>query len=166
MKRILVSACLLGQKVRYNGSDKPTSHPAIERWRREGRLVPVCPELLAGFGTPRPPAEITGACDGKAVLASGAGARIVEDTGRDVTALFLKGASIAAGQARRMGCAYAILTDGSPSCGSTFIYDGSFSGTRTRGMGVAAALLEQDGVKVFPDTAIDALEAELARDSL
>ncbi|MBN3821378.1 DUF523 domain-containing protein, partial [Paraburkholderia sp. Se-20369] len=57
-QKILVSTCLLGQPVRYNGAAKTAAHHALDAWRRDGRLVPVCPELAAGFGVPRPPAEI------------------------------------------------------------------------------------------------------------
>nr|WP_269765173.1 2-thiouracil desulfurase family protein [Burkholderia ubonensis] len=49
--------CVLGQPVRYNGSAKTAAHQALDQWRREGRLVPICPELSAGFGVPRPPAD-------------------------------------------------------------------------------------------------------------
>ena len=45
--------------------------------------------------------------------------------------------------------AIAILKDGSPSCGSTYIYDGSFLGLKKRGKGVTTTLLEQKGVRVF-----------------
>ena len=58
MEKILVSACLLGSPVRYNGSDRLVEHSLIARWREQGRIVPLCPEVAAGFPTPRPPAEI------------------------------------------------------------------------------------------------------------
>lgn len=154
--RILVSACLLGDPVRWNGRARPAAHPALERWRAEGRLVPVCPELLAGFPVPRPAAETRGG-DGAAVL-DGA-ARVVESTGRDATEAFLLGAERALELARARGCRYALLTDGSPSCGSRTVFDGSFGGTRVPGAGVAAALLERNGVSVFAETGIGALAA-------
>ena len=69
MERILVSGCLLGRKIRYNGTDKAVGKGEatnlLARWQEEGRLVPICPELSAGFSTPRPPAE-TPWCAGKA----------------------------------------------------------------------------------------------------
>ncbi len=54
---ILISACLLGHAVRYDGKGKPLHHPAIERWRDDGRLVTICPEMAGGMPVPRPPAE-------------------------------------------------------------------------------------------------------------
>src|SRR5690242_9591884 len=56
--KVVVSACLLGAPVRYNGTDKKSTHPILQRWVDEGRTVSVCPEVLGGLGTPRPPAEI------------------------------------------------------------------------------------------------------------
>src|SRR4051812_32550340 len=56
--KVLVSACLLGAPVRYNGKDKKSSHAVLQRWIDEGRVVSVCPEVMGGLGTPRPPAEI------------------------------------------------------------------------------------------------------------
>ena len=160
MERVLVSACLLGRKVRYNGSDKLSDHPVLSRWQAEGRVVPICPEVAAGFGTPRPPAEIVGAADGAEVIC-GRG-RVVEDTGRDVTSLYLDGGRMALEMAEQTGCSYAVLTDGSPSCGSTFIYDGSFSGRMRPGRGTTTALLEAHGIAVYPEGRIDELDRLLA----
>lgn len=158
-EKILVSACLIGRPVRYNGAAKPLAHPALERWRTEGRIVPVCPEVMAGFSTPRPPAEIAAGENGAAVL-DGA-AKVVDATGEDVTGLFVAGARIALDLARQHGCRFALLIDGSPSCGSAFIYDGSFSGAKHPGAGVTAAFLRENGVEVFSDADIEALEARL-----
>ncbi|WP_213307986.1 DUF523 domain-containing protein [Paraburkholderia sacchari] len=161
-RKIRVSACLLGSPVRYNGSAKALVHPALDAWRREGCLMPVCPELSGGFGVPRPPAEIARAESGEAVLAGAA--RVVDVAGADVTALFLAGAQAALELAREHDCRFALLIDGSPSCGSRFIYDGSFSGQRRAGAGVTAALLRQNGIEVIADSEIDALSARLARE--
>jgi uncharacterized protein YbbK (DUF523 family) len=153
MERILISACLVGQKVRYDGQDKPTPSPLIQKWQDEGRLVPLCPEMLAGLGVPRAPAEI---------VVDGTTQRICDDTGNDVTDAFMWGAQSALGVATRQNCRFAILTDGSPSCGSTFIYDGSFSGQRIPGKGITTALFEASGIQVFPQTALDQLAEALA----
>jgi uncharacterized protein YbbK (DUF523 family) len=158
MHRILVSACLLGRPVRYDGAGKPLADPRLARWQAEGRLVAVCPELLGGLPVPRPAAEIRGG-SGKDVLDSKA--RIVTTTGDDVTADYVAGAEAALATAKAEGCRFALLIDRSPSCGSRQIYDGSFSGHLEAGEGVTAALLRAGGVAVFSDADLDALDAVL-----
>lgn len=157
--KILVSACLMGHAVRYDGRAKPLIHPAIERWRAEGRLVTICPEISAGMPVPRPPAEIAEGADGADVLEGRA--RVMEKTGGDVTAGFIESAENALALARQTGCRFALLIDGSPSCGSGFIYDGTFTSLRHRGTGVTAALLRKNGIEVFSDSDIDGLMARL-----
>lgn len=157
--KILVSACLMGHAVRYDGRSKPLIHPAIDRWRQEGRLVTICPEMSAGMAVPRPPAEIADGETGEDVLAGTA--RVIEITGGDVTQGFLQAAENALTLARETGCRYALLIDGSPSCGSGFIYDGAFSGGRHKGRGVTAALLKQAGIEVYSDREIDRLVERL-----
>lgn len=156
MERVLVSACLLGSKVRYNGSFRLDHHPVLARWQSEGRIVQICPEVAAGFSTPRPPAEIQGARDGHAVL-QGHG-RVIEQTGSDVTRLYREAGQLALDLARETGCRYAVLTDGSPSCGFSFIYDGSFSRARVAGQGTTTALLEENGIRVFSEDRIGELD--------
>ncbi|WP_434712196.1 DUF523 domain-containing protein [Rhizobium sp. YTUHZ045] len=159
--KILVSACLVGHAVRYDGRAKPLLHPAIERWRAEGRLVTICPEMSAGMPVPRPPAEIADGATGEEVLAGTA--RIIELTGGDVTEEFQQAAGNAVALARQTGCRFALLIDGSPSCGSGFIYDGTFSGRRQAGNGVTAAALKAAGVEVFSDREIERLIERIAR---
>ena len=159
MEKILVSACLLGAKVRYHGGDASSSHPALRRWLEEGRLVTACPEVDGGLGAPRAPAEIVGRDAGRGVIARAAFVRTA--AGADLTDCFLAGASLALEAARRHGARIAILKEGSPSCGSSFVYDGTFSGTRTPGVGVTAALLEESGVRVFSEREIDQAETWL-----
>lgn len=149
INKILVSACLMGFKIRYNGSEKAQIVDTLARWQQEQRLVVHCPELAAGLPTPRPPAEIF-AADGKDVMQERA--RIIENTGQDVTEHYQLAAWMALRAAQESGCTAALLTDGSPTCGSQFIYDGSFTGQRKSGMGVAASLLTEYGIKVFADT--------------
>ena len=158
--KILISACLLGRPVRYDGKGKLLSHPAIAGWQAQGRLVGYCPEQAGGLPTPRPPAEIEAGMGGEDVLDGRA--RVMENTGGDVSAAFVEGGRRAVEFARANGCAFALLIDGSPSCGSGFIYDGSFSGIRHPGLGVTAALLRRAGIVVYSDREIDALVAHLA----
>jgi uncharacterized protein YbbK (DUF523 family) len=157
--KILISACLLGRPVRYDGKGKPLHDPLIERLKAESRLVGYCPEQAGGLPTPRPPAEIEGGMNGEDVLAGRA--RVLEVTGGDVTAEFVEGGRKAVAFAHEQGCEVALLIDGSPSCGSGFIYDGSFSGTRHPGFGVTAALMRQAGIEVFSDREIDRLAARI-----
>lgn len=154
MDRILISACLLGRPVRYDGSGKALVDLCVERWQAEGRLVPICPELMGGLPVPRPAAEIAGG-SGDAVLAGRA--RIITATGEDVTAAFVAGAQAALDLARQFGCVHALLIDRSPSCGSLHIYDGTFSGHRIDGAGVTAALLSAHGIAVYADHEIERL---------
>ncbi len=143
---VLVSACLVGEKVRYNGADKASATPVLSRWLAEGRVVRFCPEVGGGLGVPRPPAGIRGG-GGLSVL-DGDG-RVVTSTGVDVTREFRLGAERALEVARRERVGLAVLKENSPSCGSLFIHDGSFSGGVEPGQGVTTALLERNGIRVF-----------------
>ncbi len=154
VKRILISACLLGERVRYDGGDKALAHPSIDHWRGEGRLVPLCPEVAGGLPVPRPPAEIS-AGTGMEVLAHKAD--VVTAQGHEVSAAFVAGAHAALALAQARGCAFALLTDGSPSCGVTWIYDGQFRHNHRAGMGVTAALLASRGIRVFAPSELDRL---------
>jgi uncharacterized protein YbbK (DUF523 family) len=158
--KILVSACLLGRPVRYDGSAKTLVHQALERWKAEDRLVTLCPELAAGFSTPRPQAEIDGGQSGREVLSGRA--RVIEATGADVTDLYIVGAQAALLLAQANDCRFALLADGSPSCGSRFIYDGRFAGGKHAGAGVTTALLRENGIEVFAESEVGILQERLA----
>jgi uncharacterized protein YbbK (DUF523 family) len=158
MIRVLVSSCLLGQPVRYNGSAKQLEHPILARWRRENRLVPFCPEVEAGFPVPRPAAEIVNG-DGFTVLDGRA--KVVDQNKQNVTQQFLHGGKKAMKIIQELDVKLTILTDGSPSCGSTFIYNGTFSGTKITGAGITTALLEKNGVKVFNQAQIEVADEYL-----
>jgi len=93
MKSVLVSACLLGEAVRYNGGDKRSDHEILERWISEGRIVSVCPEVAGGLSVPRPPAEIADGMGGQNVLAGVA--CVFASTTEDVTTAFVQGAKVA-----------------------------------------------------------------------
>lgn len=152
MERILVSSCLLGSPVRYNGTAKPVRADLVDRWRAEGRLVPFCPEVSGGLPVPREPAEPTGPAT--SVLEGTASIRTA--SGKDVTPHFLQGAHLALETAQQSGARMAILKEGSPSCGSHRVYDGTFTGTSIAGAGVTTALLEHNGIRVFSEDELDA----------
>lgn len=177
MERILVSGCLIGQRVRFDGRAKPSHDAAFQRWLGEGRLVPVCPEVAGGLPVPRPPAEIVGTpgmamldppsgmpsdrpADGAAVLDGNA--RVLTAEGTDVTACFVRGAEHALAVARRFDVKMAVLKETSPSCASHRLHDGGFTGRHVGGLGVTTALLERNGVRVFSEEECDAAEAHLA----
>lgn len=138
-EKLLISACLLGQRCRYDGGSK--YYPAVEALSETYELVPVCPECFGGLPIPREPSERVGD-------------RVLSRTGEDVTAAFLQGAEKALEIARKNQAALALLKERSPSCGCGAIYDGTFSGTVVPGNGVAAELLLQNGIKVYGESRI------------
>ncbi|MPM18299.1 hypothetical protein SDC9_64705 [bioreactor metagenome] len=133
---VLVSACLLGLRCRYNA--EPVTNERVLALAKTHALIPVCPEQLGGLSTPRPPAERLGE-------------RVVSNDGTDVTSAFVRGAEETLLLARTLGCKTAILKARSPSCGHGRIYDGSFSGTLIPGSGVTAELLAKNGIRVFTE---------------
>ncbi|NMY90596.1 MULTISPECIES: DUF523 domain-containing protein [Pseudomonas] len=158
MEKILVSRCLLGHRVRYDGG----AHGPFDLlgvWQSEGRIVPLCPEVAGGLPTPRPPAEIPGG-QGGAVLDGRVA--VVTVGGEDVTTAFVAGAEAALELITRHGIRLAVLKARSPSCGNLENYDGSFSGTRVAGEGVTAAALKRAGVAVFNETELVAAQRLLA----
>lgn len=158
MTKILMSACLLGQKVRYDGGDCLQNHSRLQAWLDAGKVVTICPEMAGGLATPRPPAEIQGGKTGDVVLQGLA--TVLTSTGIDVTEEFVKGAQKALALAQKHQVRVAILKAKSPSCGSNTVYDGNFTGQQIPGMGITAALLSQHGILVFDENQIDeALDA-------
>lgn len=145
MQKILVSACLLGHPVRYDGGAHGPLAPLLQ-WQQQGRVVVLCPEVAGGLPTPRPPAEIVGGQGGQ-VLDGLIALHSVD--GVDVSSAFVAGAHKAEQLVRSHGIQVAVLKARSPSCGNQQTYDGSFSGQLVAGEGVTAAALRRMGVQVF-----------------
>ena len=143
---ILVSSCLAGLEVRYNGTHSLDNR--ISKLVRENKAVTICPELIGGFSTPREPAEIVGG-DGEDVL--DAKAKVVEKSGKDVTELYLKGAYATLEKAKKINATIVVLKENSPSCGSSMIYNGEFKGKKVVGNGVTSALLKRNGLQVISE---------------
>ena len=141
MKRLLVSACLLGINCNYRGKNSLSTEllKILDRFI----LIPVCPEQLGGLETPRVCSEITG---GRGWNPS---ARVTTETGKDVTAEFIKGAEETLKIGTLTGASLAILKSRSPSCGSGNVYDGTFNSIIVPGSGVTAWFLRENGIEVY-----------------
>jgi uncharacterized protein YbbK (DUF523 family) len=136
MPALLVSACLLGTCCNHEAGH--SRRPAVEALAATHRLVPICPEVCGGLATPRPGAELVGE-------------RVVNVDGDDVTAAYARGARAAVELALATGATRAVLKARSPSCGSTELYDGTFSHTLRSGEGITAAALRAAGIEVVSE---------------
>ncbi|MDD1779978.1 DUF523 domain-containing protein [Enterovibrio sp. ZSDZ35] len=154
MEKILISACLYGNKVRYNGSDLKLEQCDLDRLNEVATLIAFCPEVAGGLPTPRPPAEILPA-DGDKVLEGTAVIR--NTTGIEVTEAFVTGAQQALALCQQHKIKYALLTESSPSCGSSLIYNGNFEGQKIEGQGITTALLRRAGIEVFSQFTLSTL---------
>ena len=161
MEKLLISACLLGQKVRYDGRIPDYGESRlIRQWQDDGRAVPFCPEVAGGLQVPRPAAEIQSG-DGSDVL-SGA-TSVATNSGNEVSAHFILGARLALEACQAHSILIAVLKENSPSCGVRQIHDGSFSGTLRTGQGVTTALLRQSGITVFSENELSNVAEMLRR---
>jgi len=161
-EKVLVSSCLLGEKVRYDGGDcapRGKQSRILEQWLAEERVVAFCPEVEGGLDTPRMPAEIE-AGDAEGVLAGRR--RVRRKDGMDVTDAFLAGAERALATCWQHRIKIAVLKEGSPSCGAQSVNDGSFSGRKRNGQGVTARLLARHGISVFSELELEAAARRLA----
>ncbi|QTR84337.1 DUF523 domain-containing protein [Bacillus cytotoxicus] len=143
---IVISACLAGIACRYDGNDNLVSK--IDELLQKEDTVLVCPEVLGGLPTPRPPAEIIGG-NGDDVLDGKA--RVQDKNGNDVTDAFIQGAYKALETIKDLNPAYIILKERSPSCGSSTIYTGEFNGKKQAGYGVTTALFRRHEFTVISE---------------
>ena len=139
-EKILVSACFVSQGYKYNGD--ANINQKIMELAEKYEFVLICPEVFGGLSTPRLPSEIVGE-------------KVLNNIGDDVTESFHKGAQDALNLALKYGCKKAILKAKSPSCGKGLIYDGTFSHTVTKGDGIAAKLLMDNGITVYTENEIE-----------
>jgi len=142
MEKILISACLIGDNVKYNGGNNLT--PKLDALLEKYELIPFCPEVEGGLPTPRSPAERVGD-------------NVINQDGEDVTDSYMKGAELAFNICLYLKIKKVILKEKSPSCGSKIIYDGTFSHKEIPGMGVTAEYLKIKGIEVYSEDDIDSL---------
>lgn len=152
---ILVSSCLAGLEVRYNGTH--CLNQKIRQMLEQKKAITVCPELLGGFSTPREPAEII---DGDGADVLDGKAKVIEKSGRDVTDLYIEGAYITLRKAQELQVTAVVLKEYSPSCGSSMIYNGEFKGNKIPGDGVTSALLKRNGINVVSEEGLTGLLLE------
>lgn len=142
MEKILISACLVGDKVKYDG--RSNYNEKIKLLLEKYELVPFCPEVEGGLPTPRKPSERVKD-------------RVKMENGKDVTKYYEKGAELALNICLYLGIKIAILKENSPSCGTHKIYDGTFSHKLIDGEGYTTELLKRKGIKVLSEDEIDTL---------
>lgn len=138
-EKLLISACLLGFRCKYDGGTNALPAETLAALREKYALIPVCPETAGGLPIPRVPSERRGG-------------RVFSREGADVTAAYENGAGIALTLAERFGCRRALLKERSPSCGAGTIYDGSFSHTEVPGDGVTAERLRAAGTALYGES--------------
>lgn len=141
--KILISHCFLGENCKYNGGNNYNAE--LLNVLKNHELIPVCPETFGGLKSPRFPAEIVGD-------------KVLFSDGSDVTQEFVNGAKKALEIAKEQGVKVAVLKANSPSCGSGIIYDGTFTGKKVSGYGVAAKLLMENGIKVYSEQDIEEIK--------
>ena len=141
-KKLLISACLCGKNTKYNGKNNCIDH--LNKLEEAFELFLICPEVMGGLSTPRDPSEILQD-------------KVFSNKGKDVTKEFDLGAKKALDIALENNITIALLKESSPSCGSNLIYDGTFSGKKIAGEGIATRLLNENHIKVFNENQIEEL---------
>lgn len=136
MKKILVSACLLGTNCKYNGSNN--FNEKVIEYIKDKEVIPICPEVLGGLSIPRNPSEIIGN-------------RVINNKGKDVTKEYIKGAEEVLKLAKELNIEEALLKEKSPSCGVHKIYDGTFTNTKIDGVGITTKILKENNIKVYSE---------------
>ena len=148
MKSVIISRCLLGDNVRYDGGNCLLPLSQLESLRKHCHLIPVCPEVMANMGTPRDPIEFLNN-------------KIINKKGEDLSLQFDPVKKELDQIIRKHNIKYALLKEFSPSCGVTQLYSGHFDGEIIKGSGIIAAYLENMGVKTFSEEHVEDLLSQL-----
>ena len=155
--KILVSSCLLGEDVKYDGTNSSIAlNPKFSFSSKElfmdilceNEIYSFCPEVAGGLPIPRIPAEIVK--NDKPFI-------VKNEEGIDVTMNFLLGAKKALDICKEENIKIALLKANSPSCGNINIYDGTFTNNLTDGQGLTARLLKDNEIEVFNETQLKEL---------
>ncbi len=138
----IISRCLLGDPCRYDGRSKPSD--IVCNLVKKLDVVAVCPEVEGGLTTPRIPSEYDGHFVSNA-------------QGRGVHSAYLKGASYTLAQAQDNNVDLCIMKEKSPSCGSEWRYDGTFSSQLVSGEGITSQTLYDQGFVVVSEVVVENL---------
>ena len=144
MKKInlIISSCLCGNNTKYNGGNNLIDK--LELLKEKFNLITICPEVFGGLSTPRNPSEIVGQ-------------KVLSNKGDDVTENFYNGANKAVEILKAYNAKYALLKEGSPSCGVHKIYDGTFSGVKIPGSGITTNMFKELEIKIYSENEIEEL---------
>ncbi|MGL5615552.1 MAG: DUF523 domain-containing protein [Sarcina sp.] len=137
---IIVSACLCGVDCKYSGGNNKNEN--VLEFLKDKDYEMICPEEFGGLPTPRVASEIV-LVDEKRLVKT--------KEGLDVTKEFYLGAEKSLEIAKSLGATLAILKARSPSCGNLQIYDGSFTGTLKKGIGITAELFILNNIEVISE---------------
>ncbi len=143
-EKLLVSACLIGENVKYNGKNNMID---LSELNEKYELIPFCPEVEGGLPIPRPPSEII----------SRNPLKIINTSKEDVTHCFVQGANKALAVCKTLNIKKALLKENSPSCGKSFVYDGSFSKALRGGQGATASMLSKNSIEIFTEFDLEKL---------
>ena len=146
-----VSRCLLGDAVRYDGDSKP-HHIVIEQLSELFTLVPVCPEVEAGFGVPRPPVQLTGSIEQPRMTGR-------DDRERDVTGLMQAYCSTRPAELAEL-CGF-VFKSRSPSCGlhsTPVFFDGECITETSRGLFARAMTAAYSNLPVIEEGELEVTE--------
>lgn len=141
----IVSSCLAGINCRYDGNNN--SNEKVVKLVKEGKAIPVCPEVLGGLGIPRDRSEIVKDQNGDR--------KVITENGKDVTAEFIKGAMKTSAIAKIVNAEKAVMKKYSPSCGYGEIYDGTFNNNLVEGNGITVEMLIENGVEILTADDLD-----------
>ena len=132
-KKIGISACLLGDNIKYNGGNNYTKL-YVQTLKLD--YLKVCPETLVGLPIPRVPSEIKGD-------------KVFSKIGDDLSEEFEVAANKTLERIKKYGVDVVIMKSKSPSCGYENIYDGTFTGNLIKGNGRTVDCLLKNGIKII-----------------
>ena len=131
-----VSKCLCGYNCKYNGGNNLKEF--IKVLEQNNEIITICPEVLGGLPIPRIPFELKGN-------------RAINKEGLDITDMVINGCVKALNIIKENGITKVILKENSPTCGVNYIYDGTFTHTKIKGMGLLTRMLKENNIKVISD---------------
>ena len=156
--RVLSSACLLGQLCGVDGTSNGVYQSALQLMKYDTiQLIPFCPEDFV-LGTPRETPDCSGG-NGHDVLDGTA--KVVTQSGKDITDKMIQASLKMLEIAQKNDVELAFLMDVSGACGSQVIYNGSRFSENPQyqiGMGICAAQLDRNGIKIISQRDFASLE--------